>query len=318
MAVFGNREILIDYDELPRINGIRITDIYRVAFDTRQIKDYTVRSDDASYYYSCSPYFSSDETQRVRKLPDVLQKIFDEPQMGKFHNEQTDETWERKLDKVTSIWFRTRCSGHGGFIDSSIHLRGTSGNFSETLSVTRNDKSIVDVEKTGLYDKLIKTLNIKEDIPVLAEEEYTYYPSTTLRNVDGLFYPDPVCSGWRRSWHMPYTSPDGSKNAIRVLDDDLKCHTYLVKVETDNLEVGEEYIKVQFPNDKLNYCNISKWADSKKDLAGQYIRYRIDKVGTKIVHVTVMNQIKRYAKEEYRWNPFYKIVRIKNTEDLNN
>jgi hypothetical protein len=323
MAVFGNKEILIKYDELPEINGEKIKHIYMQQFDTRGIKDYTVRPEHASVYYHCVPYFNlSDrhEVQRVRKLPKEIQDIFDNLQVAEYKNHETGEVWTKKIN-VSSISFRTDCSGNGSFIDSSIDLSGGYGNNSAHLSVTRNDKYKTVTEQTGLYDRIIKMLNVKATIPVLSEEEYTYYPSTTLRKVDGLNYPDPVCNGWRWLHGMPYVPNNPfNRNSIRVFDEELKCHLYLNKVQKDEIEVGAEYIKVHFSyeRDKTMYCNISKWADSKKDLAGQYIRYRIDSIDKKYIHVTVVDQQPRYAKEKYEdYLPdFYQIARIRNAEQI--
>ena len=121
------------------------------------------------------------------------------------------------------MWYRTHCSGNGSFIDNSIHLKGAYGNTGGWIDVRRNNKCITDMEQTGMLEKLIKTLNVQAEIPVLSEEEYTYYPSTYLRQVDGLNYPDPVCSGWRWLYGMPFVGVGGEKDAIRILDEELRC-----------------------------------------------------------------------------------------------
>lgn len=317
MAIFKNKEILININELPQINGVKIKSIYKTKYDKRGIKDYIVRDNDASIYYHCIAYFNSDKDQNVRILPNEIQKIFDNPQKAFYLNHEKNET-TTIIVHVSSLWFRTSCSGNGSFIDSSIYLTGSNGSQSSSISVTRNDKYKLVTEQSGIYDKLIKMLNIKAKIPVLREDEYTYYPSITLRNVDGLFYPTPVCSGWRRHHEMPFTTID-NKKSIRVLNELLQCHVYFLKVEADELVEGDEYHIVNFNHQAPNYCFIRSWNNSKENDKNGMIRHRIDKINTKHIHCTVIGQnIKRFQKEKYEYNPFYKIVRINNVEDLNN
>ena len=56
MATFGNNDILIKIDELPKLNGQHIKAIYRTAYDKRGIKDYIVSPKHADYYYNCIDY----------------------------------------------------------------------------------------------------------------------------------------------------------------------------------------------------------------------------------------------------------------------
>lgn len=329
MATFGNKDILIKLDELPRINGERIEAIYRKKYDKRGVKDYTVRDEDAEEYFYCDAYFRlhSGESRLVRKLPEPLQKIFDEPQRAVYRNNETGEETEHIIE-VSYISYRTKCSGHGGFIDDSITIGGVSlkNNTSHSISIRRNDKSTKYTELTGIYDKLIATLNIKAEIPELEEHEYKYYPTTTLRRVDNWNYPTPVCSGWRRDNKMPYVTLDDRKS-LRVLNENLKCHVFLLKVEPEEVTVDEEYCIVNFgyDEDSHKYCFIKSWAHFKEDDPNGMIKYQVNKIRkskeskTMVADCTVMGQeIKKYSKTVLDLNSFYRIVRIQNTEDLNN
>jgi hypothetical protein len=330
MAIWGNKEILIKIDELPEINGMKIASIYLHSYDKRGVKDYTVRPEHAEIYYSCTPYFHSVDSKKypiinTRTLPKELQLIFDTEHDIYFKYQDSDKLEHRKI-RPTSIWYRTSCSGNGSFTDSSIYVDGSNsiGNRGG-FSVTRNDKSGCSVDSnTETYKLVFATLNIKATVKALEEYEYCYYPSTTLRNVDGLNYPDTVCNGWRWLYGMPYVSLDNNKS-MRILNVDLKCHVYALKVNPEDVEVGMEYIIISFggrDKDPDKFCYIKSWSDSKQSDPNGMIHYRVDKIVNgkkKYAECTVMGQdVKKYQKQDVDLYSFYSIVRIRNTDDLNN
>lgn len=331
MAVYGNKEILIKLDELPEINGESIEYIYRVAFDTSGVERVSPPKDEREYYYECVPYFrlQGHPTIRTRKLPEKLQKIFDEPQYAKYQNTETGKIREVGV-KVTSISYRTRCSGNGSFIDESITLRGASmtrSNQSDWILIRRNDKDITSKELTGITEKILaETINIKAKVKELEEHEWKYYDCTTLRRVDNWWYPSPVCSGWRRSHKMPYVTLDNRKS-LRVLNEELRCHVFLIK--PDEYEEGREYKCVDFHwnhrEEPEKYCFIKSWAHFKEDNPNGMISYRIDKIRKSdeysgmVAECTVIGQeIKKYSKAVISLEHLYTVARIVNTEDLNN
>ena len=239
MAVYGNREILIKIDELPKINGMSIDSIYLEYYDKRGVKDYTVRPEDRVPYYSLHPYFHSVDTKkypiiRTKKLPKQLSDIFDNIIEAKYSNGREVSI------KPTSIWYRTSCSGNGSFIDDSMTINGASSkiNNSGSISFTRNSKYDGDLSADAPAAILmLNTLNINETVEVMKEHEYTYYPCTTLRRVDNWNYPTTVCSGWSWLYGMPYVTLDNRKS-LRVLNEELKCHVFLCKVEPEDVVVG--------------------------------------------------------------------------------
>ena len=335
MATFGNREILIKIDELPKVNGMNIESIYQEYFDNRGVKDYRVHPKHAEKYYSLRPYFHGVNSKKypilhTRTLPPQLQAIFDEPQEAKYQDTKTGEIYHKKI-MVSSIWYRTSDSGHGGFIDDSITLNGAGliRQSDSDISITRNDKNTTRKELTGITEKLLGSIiNISGTVELLKEYEYRYYECTTLRRVDNWWYPSPVCSGWRRSHKMPYVTLD-NKKSLRVLNDDLKCHVFFLKVEPDEVQIGEEYCIIDFSygydEEPDKYCSIRRWAHFKQSDPNGMIHFRIDKLcfdkshNEKYAECTVVGQeIKKSSKKEYSLDSFYRIVRIVNTDDLEN
>lgn len=330
MATFGNREILIKIDELPKINGMRIDRIYLEYYDKRGVKDYTVRPEDRIPYYTLYPYFHSVNREkypiiRTKKLPKQFSDIFDNV------IEATYPNGYHKSIKPTSMWYRTSDSGSGGFIDDSISIDGASNNNTgSSISFTRNSKYPDDLPADAPAAKLmLNTLNINETVEVMPEYEYTYYPCTTLRRVDNWYYPTTVCSGWRWLYGMPYVTLDKGES-LRVLNVDLKCHVFLNKVKPEDIEIGREYKIVTFPSysDKEpdRYCHIRSWSDSKQDDPNGMVSFRVDKIykskaynNEMVCDCTVVGQTVRGAKIEKgkSINQFYTIARIINTDDLN-
>lgn len=328
MAIYGNRQILIGIDELPKINGMRIDNIYVRYYDKRGVKDSYVRPEDAVLYYSLHPYFHTVDTKKypiinTKKLPKQFSDIFDNVIEANYPNGY------HKSIKPTSIWYRTSDSGNGSFIDSSIYIDGIRGNNSSSISFTRNSKCPDDLPADSPVAKLmLNTLNINETVEVMPEHEYTYYPCTTLRRVDNWYYPTTVCSGWRWLYGMPYVTLDKG-DSLRVLNEALKCHVFLIKVKPEDVEVGREYKMVTFPSynkEPERYCHIRSWADSKEDDPNGMISFRVDKIyksknyNGMVCDCTVMGQaLSKYRIEkEVSLNQFYSIARIVNTDDLNN
>jgi len=324
MATFGNNEILIKIDELPEINGMAIKSIYLTSYDSRGIKDYIVSKDHAEPYYECIPYFNTvDRTKypiiRTRKLPKELQEVFDTPQSIKYQDTKTGEITRESTINVTSMSFRTSSSGNGSFIDDSISLRGgIKYGRTDYISVTRNNKNTTHKELTGAYDRIIKVINTKGTVEVLKEHEYCYYPSTALRRVDNWNYPTPVCSGWRSGTKMPYVTLDNRKS-LRVLNVELDCHVFLIKVTEEDIEIGGEYKFVQFnyrhDEEPEKYCFIKSWNSSKEGDPNGMLSYRVDKVkkseySEPIAECTIMGQQKRYANETVSIESLYRVVRI--------
>lgn len=172
-----------------------------------------------------------------------------------------------------------------------------------------------------MANKLLATLNIKATVELCKEWEYTYYPSTTLRRIDGWNYPDPVCDGWRWLYGMPYVSLD-NKKSMRIFNENINSHVFLLKVEPDEVQVGEEYLIVRYSHDydkePDKYCHIKSWAHFHEEDPNGMIHHRVDAIKTdkqtkeKYAECTVVGQkIKKYRTEEYSLNSFYRIVRIK-------
>lgn len=299
MAVWRMKYILIEYEELPVINGVHITDIYKCTYDTRGVKGASIKEENAFHYYMCKPYFSSDKRQIVEKLPDDLQDIFDNPPSATYLKD--GKKVKQSLTKVESIFFRTQSSGNGSFIDSSITVRGLQSNgTARWLSVTRTWTD----ELSGLTDKLFSLLNKKHEITLLEKSRYTYYPSTFLGKVDGFLYPDPVCFGWRWIYGIPYVSYDNRDN-IRIFDVKLQCHMYLNKVE--ECYAGEEYIHLDFGKYD-GFCKIRRWNQNKEHA---YIKYIVESTDNG-VNIRQEDSKRSSKFEEYDLRGFYRIVKIIN------
>lgn len=330
MSCFGNREILIEYYELPKVNGQYIESIYLKAFDTRGVKDYTVRPEYASYYYLLMPYFSSDEPIRTRTLPKELAAIFDNILECEMQYSLDGEKHKIKI-KPTSMWYRTHDSGHGGFIDESISITGAtlSGGRNKSIQFTRNSKCDFDMKPDHpIAQLMLNTLNIDVQVDEMEECEYTYYPSTTLRKVDGLNYPTPVCSGWRKFYEMPYVSCN-NKKTLRVLNESIKAHVYLSKVDIEEIEIGKEYVKVSFgswsDSNPNKYCYIKSWNGAHTEDPNGMIHYRVDKIrkdkyyDNMVLDCTIIDQkIKKYSEAVCYPGSLYEIIKIKHTNDLDN
>jgi len=331
MAVYGNKEILIKIDELPKINGVAIQSIYRCVHNLSGIKGAYPDNENIFIYYECHPYFHTVNpkkypVQRIGKLPKELAILFDNVQTTKYKYDDKKELVERSV-KVSSIWYRTRCSGNGSFIDDSISVSGINlhNKTSGSISVTRGTKNFGVNEGSKVGKLLLNTLNISYKCELLNEWQYTYYPTTTLRNVDGLNYPDQQCSGWRRSNKMPYVSLD-DKKSLRILNENIKAHVYLLKVEPDEVQEGVEYVLVNFNHshdgEPDKYCNIRSWAHFKEDTPNQMIHYRVDKIRTerdtknKYAECTVMDGHRGYSKDKISLTSFYQIAMIRNVENI--
>lgn len=320
MAIFGNKEILIDIDELPKINGFAINSIYKCIHNLSGIKGAYPDKENIFVYYTCYPYFYSVDPkryplQRIEKLPKELAILFDNSQVAEYkYNDKPVKTQVI----INSINYRTSCSGNGSFIDDSIYASGVNLiNRSDSISVTRGTNR--KINEVGQL--LLNTLNISYDCPLLKEWQYTYYPTTTLRRVDNLNYPDPECSGWRRDTKMPYVSLDNRKS-LRVLNENIKAHVYLLKVEESEIEIGAEYVGVKFSyrydEEPDKYCFIRSWAHFKEDSPNQMIHFKVEKINNKnqYAECTVMQGGHNYKKDNVYFDELYRIVRIKNSNEL--
>lgn len=289
MSAFGNREIIIKYDELPKFNGIYIKQIYRTYFDTSGVKRVSPPENERFYYYTLIPYFNitrnADKPIHTNKLPKDFEQFF----------ENYNRIEGGKEIKINNLWYRTSDSGNGSFIDHSIYCDYSSKSF----CVRRNAKDDFHIARNELpfAKKLFATLKKNYVVEELQEHQYTYYPSVVLRKIIGLNFPDMIESGWRRDHLMPYVTYDNpeyeygifKKNPknVRVFNENNEVIVYLSQVSMDDIDKDgiEEYVHVTFDSrDSYNnyptlpnsdyFCNIKSWAHFKKDTPNQMIRYR--------------------------------------------
>lgn len=335
MSCFGNKEILIKIDELPKVNGMHIKNIYLKAYDKRGVIDYTIRPQDALYYYVLEPYFYTHNSEkypliRTKTLPKEFAEIFDN--ILEYEAQYIDSEEKHKIRiKPTSIWYRTTDSGSGSFIDQSIEICGNSvfNGGKNNISFRRNSKCSFDMQpQHPIAQLMLNTLNIDVNVELMSECEYSYYPCTTLRRVDNWNYPTPVCDGWRWLCGMPYVSLDNNKS-MRILNENIKAHIFVLKVEPQDVCVGMEYIRIEFSNgyekEPEKYCNIKSWGSNHIEDPNGMIHYRVDNIkmdnvyNEMVAECIVMGQkMEKYSKKTYSLNSFYQIVRIINTNDLNN
>ena len=105
-----DKNTLIDWDELPIINGRRIHSIYAMGFfyNTTKLVDAPIASK-----IDCYVCHTKDRkfVQGVYvNLPDVKLKIL-------------PPVFAELFKHTTSLWYRTDNSGNGSFIDGSIYMK---------------------------------------------------------------------------------------------------------------------------------------------------------------------------------------------------
>lgn len=294
---------LIEYNELPKINGVLISAIYAQKHDIDGF--YTNRDlyvGETPDFYLCVPVFSRSGYIRIKELPNEFKEIFGN-QIG----------YNRKV-QINSISYRTSNSYNGSFVDDSICISGTkvTNKTSDSFSICRgvNDYGIGCNSDLGL--KMLATLNLNVKVKACDEWDYMFYPCNKLFNIGGLNYPDTPCSSWKNR-DMPYVSYDNKEN-IRVYFEPTNSHLYLQRVEP---EIGDEdLICVEFPTgyDKKPeiFCFINHWSRTKENAPNQIIRWRIDKKTKNSVDATAMINGEPEMKREKNTFEWYRLMRLVN------
>lgn len=287
MATFGDRKLIASYEELPKINGRRITSIYgkmetayyekgRILGDAYGEKpDYYLLVTEDRDYRNGKWYDLPDI--KTRELPKEIAQLFG-PQ-----NINGQKAY------ITRMWLRIRDSGHGGFIDGLCYLEGGCGAQSSSIVYYRTKRwknAKGNVFEGEEYAKKINSILGKpftvEELPEWFDREY---PCSYVRRVGGLNYPDLKLDSWRWSHGHPYVSnkyndhgyPDTTN--IRVFYEPYNAHLYLERV-FEPKEGEEDLIDVTFSrhHDKKphQFCNIGSWADTKEGAAkGEIIRWKV-------------------------------------------
>jgi len=274
MSAFGNRELILNKNELPIVNGRRINSIYacmETAYRTDQIL-HDCYNDKPDYYHLITDDSNYDKDGNWGKMSNIKTKT-----LPKELAELIGYVEVRgKRNLVTYISFRTSDSGHGGFIDDTIYF-GKSFSYYRMKRPQWGENSVFkgdDFEK-----KILAVLGNKftvEEAPEWFDKEY---PHTPIRRIGTCWYPDYKLEGWRRSYDMPYvTNEYGKLDHIRVYYAPYHAHIYLRRV-TEKIEVGEEgLIDVSFSRDydrSRCFCCISGWNDSKEEDPNGIIRFKI-------------------------------------------
>lgn len=270
MACYENKQILIKDNELPIVNGRRINAIYacmETAYRTDQIL-HDCYTDKPDYYhlvtddrnYKNGKWIDVPDLY-VKKLPAELAALFGKVEVN------------GKTKLVTNLWFRTRDSSNGSFIDQSISF--SSFCYYRLKRGTWGEDSVFQGEP--FEEKIKAVLGKKFTVEVLPKWYNVEYPHTPLRREGGLLYPDYKLSGWRRPYKMPFVSNNYPKqDHIRVFYEDYNAHIFLSRVNEIN-EGDENLIAVSFSNDRDEwdkFCCISTWAETKKEDPNGIIRFK--------------------------------------------
>lgn len=314
MAIWGEKSLLIKYEELPVINGVRINSIYgrmETAYSTDQLLS-DAYDEKPDYYLLCTDDFDYKDGRRVDKkdlkvkeLPKELAALFGKQEIngGSVY--------------VTRMTFRTSCSGNGSFTDNSISLDGGCGATSKCITYYRTkrwDKAHSGAVFIGepLEKKILAVLGKKFKVEALPDGFDVEFPCTYVRNEGGLNYPDLKLPSWRWLYGSPYVTFDNGKN-IRVFFEDYNAHLYLERLDT--VEEGDEdlvSITFNYGHDKKpdQFCNIAQWADTKKEDPKGIIRFKVLKVDEKAnwsYKVAAMVNDKEQFKRDTH-NTFYRLV----------
>ena len=306
MAVYENKQILIKDNELPVVNGRRINAIYacmETAYRTDQIL-HDCYTDKPDYYhlvtddsdYKNGKWINVPDLN-VKNLPAELAALFGKVEIN------------GKTKLVTHLWFRTRCSGNGSFIDQSISF--SSFCYYRLKRGTWGEDSVFQGEP--FEEKILKVLGGKFKVEELPEWYNVEYPHTPLRREGGLLYPDYKLSGWRRSYRMPFVSNNYPKtDNIRVFYEPWNAHLYLERVP--NVEVGDKnlvVVKFSYESNESNkFCCITTWAETKKEDPEGLVRFEILRIEkNRGIQVAAMLNGKVQFKE-WRNSEFYRVVNI--------
>lgn len=306
MSIWGNKRLLIDrWDELPRVNGVRISAIYgrmETAFRTDQllVDAYSKKPD----FYLLVSEDRDKRDVRTKTLPKELANLFG------------NQTINGNKHYVSRVWFRTSDSGHGGFTDNTADFSGGDNDSFSYYRTKRWENARKDsVFEGDPFEKKItavlkKSFKVEECDPWYDVE----YPCTFLRKVGLLNYPDVKLPSWRWLYGRPYVSNNPKNNDnIRVYYEPWDSHVYLQKVVNPQKD-DENLVYLTFPydHDKKGdqFCNIIEWNSNKKEDPNGIVKYRIltNKRDGRVEVGAVINDKIQF--KEIRWPDFYKIMSI--------
>jgi hypothetical protein len=305
-----SKETIIQYEELPEFNGIKIKSIYAQKRDDGYYRTRDLWAGETPDFYLLVPYFFAlhnepeYQYQYVKTLPESIACVFG------------IQEHEGSIMDVHYITYRTSGSGNGSFTDESMHLGGTlmTNKTSHSFSLYRGLNQYGVKAKSNLGKRMLGTLKTKIDAPHCKEWEYTYYPCSFIRTEGGLNYPDVALESWRWSYGRPYISNDNGKNDnIRVWHEGMKAHVYLQRA--DNIENGEEnlvHVDHSRHHDKKpeQFCIIDEWASTKEGAANEIIRFKAKKTKDGFDFIPMVNGKEQDWKRNYFPSTIYRIMRI--------
>lgn len=309
MGTFGNKLLILDSGELPKINGESVTAIYGT-METAYNENAALAdaySNTPDYYTVVCHLYSTKKVLKIKTLPKELADLFGwQDIQGVQHY-------------VSQLSFRTSDSCNGSFTDDTMSFSGGYGKIFYYYRTNRwpNTKGNVFVGEP--FEEKIKAVLGKhfKDVEVLPEWFDREYPSCYVRKEGGLNYPDTKLPTWRKG--MPYVSNDyssGSPNSenIRVFVESMNAHVYLQRVS--KLQVGDEgLIEVDLWNRNLKheeFCQIAQWSESKTEDPCGLIRWKVKNIkkgeGWPFEMAAMIGDKEQFT----RWTQctYYRIIRI--------
>lgn len=278
-------KVILKYEEFPKINGISVTAVY----PCKENKGDFGRDAD---YWKFIPYYSEDRVIKVKKLPYPFNEILDETDM------YNNLSYRKDLDLYDS--------------GSTVDIKRDNNHYYLTKDPEYINQYKGDISIDSDMGKLItSTFGIELEVQELDEYHGVHFDQTYLKRIDGLWYPDVACEGWRWLYGESYVSMKyNDPSHIRVYMEKLKTHYYLEEVEP---EPGmEDLILINFTRfwrkRPYEFCNPIVWADTKKEAPNELVRFKIlYKKGEIFRLAAILND--KVQHESWRNGSFYKVIR---------